>query len=478
LKSIFPLIKSTFEQIDGIIHGAGIDHSNYLAKKTVAEFEKVFGVKALGAMHLLRVCSNEPIRLIIGFASISGRFGNAAQIDYSAGNSFLNYWTKYAKLLFPDAQSKSINWSGWKDAGMAWNNDFVREHSEDAGIQFISLTEGQQAFLMELDDRSETSEVLIHKGLGSFLQPNLSELNETYFPFIDRVVANSNRPKKAFRLLSIKRDQMLDQHRLHGTPLIPAVAYLEACAEFYSLLTGNNGHFHFENIKFEKALRLFNNKSVEILIESEQLEEDRVQFTVKSLFQPRNAEWIQEVDHCSMIVSQSRELLDSDPKKWLIATEKGDESKSASFLNKFIEKSRANMDLGNLYIESDIYLKKEELYFKDGERGQIYNRCVPSNQLSNSAYPIDKFLLNPCLLDSIFQAGGFYCTLKLNQIYLPWQVEKLAVINPPKEKGKYTVYADRQSQSDDSFCLNIAVCKQNGELCYIAQNAHFHKISN
>ena len=99
------------------------------------------------------------------------------------------------------------------------------------------------------------------------------------------------------------------------------------------------------------------------------------------------------------------------------------------------------------------------------------------HSLSNAAYPIQKLLLNPCFLDSIFQAGGFYCAINMKQVYLPWYVEKLTVIKPPREKGKYTVYAEKQSQSDDSFCLNVAVCNHNEEVCYIAQNAHFHKIS-
>jgi NAD(P)-dependent dehydrogenase (short-subunit alcohol dehydrogenase family) len=470
--------RAIFGPIDVLIHGAGIDRSRPIGQKSVEEFERVFQTKALGAIHLTRACAREPLRYIIGLASISGRFGNGAQSDYSAGNSFIDFWIDYTRKIFPEAIAKSINWSGWAEVGMAWNNDFVRTYSENSGIQLISVKEGQAAFLQELSDPARCSPVIIHKGLGPLPSPSQFKLNESRFVMIDRIVQHQADRQRAHRLLSVKRDLMLDQHRLQGTPLVPAVAYMEMCAEYYAYLTGKENRIHFEDIHFDKALRLFNDKPVEVLIEPEWLEGQKVRFCVRSLFKPRKLGMVEELNHCTMVVSQSREFQEEDPRTWPVASEAGDETKSASFLEKFIRQSRARINLGNLFLETEIYLKPQQLYFKDCLNGQIYTRCLPLSQLSNSAYPIDDYLLNPCFLDTVFQAGGFYCTLKLKQMFLPWHIEKISVLRVPRNKGGYWVYAQKVSETDDSFCLNIAVCNDQYEPCYIAKGAHFHKIAS
>jgi len=295
---------------------------------------------------------------------------------------------------------------------------------------------------------------------------------------IDRIVQDQAGRQRAHRLLSVKRDLMLDQHRLQGTPLVPAVAYMEMCAEYYAYLTGNQKNLHFEDIRFDKALRLFNDKPVEAVIEPEWLESHKLRFRVKSLFKPRKLGMIEEINHCSMVVSQSLELQAENPLTWPVASEAGDETKSASFLETFIRQSRAKIDLGDLFLETEIYLKPQQRHFKDCLNGQMYTRCLPLSQLSNRAYPINNYLLNPCFLDTVFQAGGFYCTLKLKQMFLPWHIEKLSVLRVPRKKGRYWVYAQKVSETEDSFCLDIAVCNDQRKPCYIAKGAHFHKIAN
>jgi hypothetical protein len=41
----------------------------------------------------------------------------------------------------------SVAWSGWKDTGMAWRNEFVRQNSEEMGINLIEPDRGTAEFI-------------------------------------------------------------------------------------------------------------------------------------------------------------------------------------------------------------------------------------------------------------------------------------------------------------------------------------------
>jgi len=75
-------------RVDVFVHGAGIDISKSLRSKTIEQIRSVFDVKVEGARNVLQALeTNElPPRRLISFGSIAGRFGNIAQIDYSAAN--------------------------------------------------------------------------------------------------------------------------------------------------------------------------------------------------------------------------------------------------------------------------------------------------------------------------------------------------------------------------------------------------------
>ena len=78
-------------RVDVFVHGAGIDISRSLSSKTMDQIRLVFDVKVVGARNILASLERLqlPPRRIIGFGSVAGRFGNIAQIDYSAANDSL-----------------------------------------------------------------------------------------------------------------------------------------------------------------------------------------------------------------------------------------------------------------------------------------------------------------------------------------------------------------------------------------------------
>lgn len=60
-----------------------------LPDKEPSEFDLGFDVKADGWFNLMRALGDTPIGAAVAFSSISGRFGNGGQTDYSSANDLL-----------------------------------------------------------------------------------------------------------------------------------------------------------------------------------------------------------------------------------------------------------------------------------------------------------------------------------------------------------------------------------------------------
>lgn len=146
-----------YGRIDGVVHGAGVIEDKRIADKTAVSFAKVFRTKVDGAWTLARKLRPESLKFLLFFGSVSGRFGNAGQVDYSAANEALNKLAGQLARRWP-ARVVSINWGPW-DAGMV--GDELRRLYASRGIELIPVAQGVQAFLDELRRPAGAAEVVI-----------------------------------------------------------------------------------------------------------------------------------------------------------------------------------------------------------------------------------------------------------------------------------------------------------------------------
>ena len=135
-----------FGRIDGVVHGAGIIEDRRIADKSLASFTNVFRTKVDSAWTLARKLRPEGLKFIVFFGSVSGRFGNAGQVDYSAANEVLNKLACDLRRRWP-ARVVCINWGPW-DGGMV--SDGLRQLYAARGIGLIPVETGTEAFLTEL----------------------------------------------------------------------------------------------------------------------------------------------------------------------------------------------------------------------------------------------------------------------------------------------------------------------------------------
>lgn len=133
-------------RIDAVIHGAGLIEDKLIRDKTSASFARVFATKVRSANTLVRCLRPESLKYLVFFTSVSGRFGNAGQSDYSAANEYLSKLARNLDAHWP-GRVVAISWGPW-DGGMV--TDELRRLYRSRGIEPMPQQAGVDAFLNEL----------------------------------------------------------------------------------------------------------------------------------------------------------------------------------------------------------------------------------------------------------------------------------------------------------------------------------------
>jgi acyl transferase domain-containing protein len=134
--------------ITGLIHAAGVIADKRIAEKTEGQFTDVFETKVAGLANLLAATRGDPLRFIVAFSSVAGRFGNVGQIDYAAANEVLNKVAQAeARRRGETCRVLSLNWGAW-DGGMV--SPELARHMQAARVELIPLKAGADFLLTRL----------------------------------------------------------------------------------------------------------------------------------------------------------------------------------------------------------------------------------------------------------------------------------------------------------------------------------------
>lgn len=139
-------IYARFGRIDGVIHGAGVIEDKLMRDKTPQSYQNVFSTKVESALILAQRLKPEALKFLVFFSSVSGRFGNGGQSDYSAANEFLNKLAVNLDRKWP-GRVVAVNWGAW-DAGMVSGE--LRKIYAARDLYMIPIPDGVQFLENEL----------------------------------------------------------------------------------------------------------------------------------------------------------------------------------------------------------------------------------------------------------------------------------------------------------------------------------------
>ena len=460
--------------VHAVIHAAGVEKSRLLAQKTLEEFRDIFSVKAHGLCNLYRVIDKKELKVFIGFSSISGRFGNEAQLDYCSANSFISSFISMIKSKHSEIHALSVAWSGWKDTGMAWRNEFVRQNSEEMGINLIEPDRGTAEFIRILTGGTDRNEIIVSKGLSHFITPGMTYGKTDETPQIDWVVKDDGKLYKAFKVLSVKRDPIINNHRLGKTPLMPAVGFMEILAEYHSLVFGKKEQYCFKNIRLEKPLKLFNEKPQEIMLVPGHLNEpDEIEGVFYTHFQLKNTA-PELIKLNSMQVSGT--MGDYDSLLDLRNVESGDMVEFLCYdnLDIYKEKTYNSIHLGTLFADDRC---KAYNRFKYNESAAVYPVLLPEEQITNSKYRLEKLLINPVFMDTLMQICGIHSAHTTGRVYLPWEIGEFGIVKVPREAKPYRAYTKLKYRDDEVRSYDVLLLDENEEVCSHVKDVKMRRIS-
>ncbi len=236
--------------VTGILHGAARNEPQLLTNLNEDSFQRTLSVKVQGARNLLAAVDPKELRLLIGFGSVIARSGLPGEADYALANEWLTRLVEHWKVTHPACRCLAIEWSIWSEIGMgarlARKDRLVR-----GGITPISPEQGVAILLRLLGQPPDLVSVVV-MGRYSDLptlkieRPELPfqrflEKIKVYYPQIELIVDVD---------LSQTTDPYLDDHKLQGRRLFPAVMGLEAMAQVAAALAGSENLPTFKGIEF------------------------------------------------------------------------------------------------------------------------------------------------------------------------------------------------------------------------------------
>ncbi|MCE7871509.1 SDR family NAD(P)-dependent oxidoreductase [bacterium CPR1] len=206
LEKVIAKVRAEHGPIRGLIHGAGVLADKKIEDKQPSQFDNVFDTKVVGLRHLLDLTSDDPLKVLLLFSSVTARYGRPGQVDYCMANEVLNKIAHQEARRRPACRVAALGWGPWH-GGMV-HDGLAREFTR-LGVGLINLEQGAQALVEELTASREEVEILLGSGLPA-------------------PAPQAPRAESVLQLkLSVGDYPFLASHVLGGRPVLPLAMMME-----------------------------------------------------------------------------------------------------------------------------------------------------------------------------------------------------------------------------------------------------------
>jgi acyl transferase domain-containing protein/acyl carrier protein len=207
--------------VTGIIHGAGNLADKLIEKKTVQDFDKVYGTKVTGLESLLACVPPQQLQYLVLFSSIVSFYGNAGQTDYALANEILNKMAHLIKRQYPACHVVALDWGPW-ESGMV-TPELAKAFAErKMDIELIPVEDGCRMLIEELTSGNQDIAQVV---IGSSLAVPPSPLDDNL------------RSYRIHRRLTREANPFLEDHQIGDQAVLPAMCasawMINTCEQLY-----------------------------------------------------------------------------------------------------------------------------------------------------------------------------------------------------------------------------------------------------
>ncbi|MBB6248738.1 SDR family NAD(P)-dependent oxidoreductase, partial [Rhodanobacter sp. A1T4] len=169
-------IPEEFENLDGIIHCAGVLRDSFIIKKTRQQLHEVLSAKVAGTLNLDEASRDMALDCFICFSSTSGALGNVGQADYAAANAFMDAFAHHRAELVAQGlrhgRTLSVNWPLWEEGGMQVDTATRQSMTQQSGLIPLRDASGRAALVQAV--ASDLPQVLVAEGVIHRFKSGLS----------------------------------------------------------------------------------------------------------------------------------------------------------------------------------------------------------------------------------------------------------------------------------------------------------------
>jgi acyl transferase domain-containing protein/acyl carrier protein/NAD(P)-dependent dehydrogenase (short-subunit alcohol dehydrogenase family) len=277
VKAVVDGIRQQSGKLDVVLHAAGLERSRSLDRKPVEEFDLVFRVKADGLFNLMAATRDLDVKAMVVFSSVAGRFGNAGQADYSAGNDFMCKTVGWWAASRPSGLGIALDWTAWGGIGMATRGR-IPEIMKEAGIDMLDPAEGLPVIRKALQ-AGYSGEAVVGRRLGILVTPfdpeggldsdgglqSRGKDKSLPLPFTN-VRHNLHEGLVAEVKLDPKVEPFLYDHAIDGIPVLPGVMGIETFAEAAWLLAPSYHVVAIENLRFLSPMKYYRHEPRAVIV--------------------------------------------------------------------------------------------------------------------------------------------------------------------------------------------------------------------
>ncbi|BCJ62505.1 type I polyketide synthase [Micromonospora endophytica] len=247
-------IRVDLGEVTGVLHGAGHNQPAALVNLDAEALRAAYTPKVEGLRSVLAAVDPAGLRLLVTFGSIIGRAGLHGEAHYATANEWLAELTAEFGRAHPGCRTLCVEWSVWSGVGMGERLSVV-ERLLHSGVTPIPPDQGL-AMLRQLLTTADTPPVVVVAGRTEGLDTlRLDRPELPLLRFVERVLVHYPGVELVTEAdLTPAKDPYLEDHRLDGNLLFPAVLGLEAMVQVAAAVRGDVGTPVLDGVEFARPI--------------------------------------------------------------------------------------------------------------------------------------------------------------------------------------------------------------------------------
>jgi NAD(P)-dependent dehydrogenase (short-subunit alcohol dehydrogenase family) len=265
LEEVLRQVEERFGTLNGVIHAAGVAGGGLIQLKTREAADKVLVPKVEGTLALTAALGKRRLDFFLLCSSTIATLGTPGQVDYAAGNCFLDAFAEAARVAGNPSRVISLNWGAWSDVGMAVETRSPASLRADAGAALVPA-EG----VVHADDEAiPAPNAAMDASAGGEVSPISAH---GIHPLLDQCLEQSDDAAVYASQLVAAERWVLAEHRILGTPALPGTTYLELARAAYAHHVGGDGRAKLRQVYFYQPLMAPEGESRELRLHLQRID--------------------------------------------------------------------------------------------------------------------------------------------------------------------------------------------------------------